>query len=147
QAISFDVSNAITLHRDAADRASETRRQAIDTVTSDFSAAFADVVGAIKKACSSLRGACSTMKEVADDTLSGVASVSSAAAKTTDQVETVGAATEELSGSIEHIGQQTTRGLEMARAAVGDAQRTQQAIHSLNEAAERIGSVVGLISA
>ena len=34
----------------------------------------------------------------------------------------------------------------MARAAVDDTERTQQNIRSLNEAAERIGSVVGLIS-
>ena len=58
-----------------------------------------------------------------------------------------GTATEELSGSIEHIGQQATRGLQMARSAVNDTERTHQAIRSLNEAAERIGSVVGLISA
>jgi len=34
----------------------------------------------------------------------------------------------------------------MAHAAVADAERTQNTIRSLNEAAERIGSVVGLIS-
>jgi methyl-accepting chemotaxis protein len=74
-------------------------------------------------------------------------SASTASAKTTEQVEAAGAATEELSGSIEHIGQQATRSLDMARSAVGDTQRTHQAIRSLNEAAERIGSVVGLIAA
>jgi methyl-accepting chemotaxis protein len=61
-------------------------------------------------------------------------------------VDAAGAATEDLSHSIEHIGQQATRGLEMARSAVGDTKRTHQAIRSLEEAAERIGSVVGLIS-
>jgi methyl-accepting chemotaxis protein len=34
----------------------------------------------------------------------------------------------------------------MARSAVADAERTKKAIYSLDEAAERIGSVVGLIS-
>ena len=34
----------------------------------------------------------------------------------------------------------------MAQTAVGDTRRTQQAIRSLEEAAERIGSVIGLIS-
>ena len=58
-----------------------------------------------------------------------------------------GAATEELSSSIEHIGAQATRGVDMSRDAVSDARRTHQTIHSLNEAAERIGSVIGLISA
>ena len=56
------------------------------------------------------------------------------------------AATEELSNSIEEIGQQAARGMEMARSAVADTERTNQTIRSLDEAAERIGSVVGLIS-
>jgi methyl-accepting chemotaxis protein len=61
-------------------------------------------------------------------------------------VEVTVAATEQLSGSIQEIGQQATLGLAMARSAVGDTQRTHHAIRSLDEAAERIGSVVGLIS-
>jgi methyl-accepting chemotaxis protein len=54
---------------------------------------------------------------------------------------------EELSGSIQEIGEQATRGLGMAQSAVGDTKRTQDTIRSLAEAAERIGSVVGAISA
>jgi methyl-accepting chemotaxis protein len=75
-----------------------------------------------------------------------MASASSAAADTSQRVDAAGAATEELSQSIEHIGQQATRGLQMAQTAVADTRRTQQAIRSLEEAAERIGSVIGLIS-
>ncbi len=56
------------------------------------------------------------------------------------------AATEELSNSIQEIGEQAARGMEMARSAVADTERTNQTIRSLDEAAERIGSVVGLIS-
>ena len=56
-------------------------------------------------------------------------------------------ATEELSGSIQEIGQQATSGLGMAQSAVADTERTQDTIGSLDEAAERIGSVVGTISA
>ena len=57
------------------------------------------------------------------------------------------AATEELSESIQEIGRQATRGLSMAQSAVSDAGRTQKVIRSLDDAAERIGSVVGAISA
>jgi methyl-accepting chemotaxis protein len=62
-------------------------------------------------------------------------------------VNIAGDATEELSGSISHIGQQAARSVIIARSAVDDTRRTDQAIRSLNEAAERIGSVVGFISA
>jgi methyl-accepting chemotaxis protein len=59
---------------------------------------------------------------------------------------TVGA-TEALSESIQEIGQQASRGLGMAQSAGADTERTQNVIRSLNDAAERIGSVVGAISA
>ena len=83
---------------------------------------------------------------MASDTLKRMAVASTAAAETTQRVEMTGAATEELSASIQHIGQQATRGLDMAKAAVGDTQHAQQAILSLNNAAEHIGSIVSIIS-
>ena len=55
-------------------------------------------------------------------------------------------ATEELSQSISEIGEQADRGLAMARTTVSEAERTSQAIRSLDEAANHIGSVVELIS-
>jgi methyl-accepting chemotaxis protein len=146
QFIALDVTNAMALHRDATDHAGAARRQAIDAAITDFAAAIGAVVGAIKEASVSLSTTCGTMKQVADDAFGRMASASSAAADTSQRVDAAGAATEELSQSIEHIGQQATRGLQMARSAVDDTKRTHAAIRSLEEAAERIGSVVGLIS-
>ena len=147
QVIAFDVSNAMTLHRDADETATQTRRKAIEESIAEFADAIGGVVDAIKEASSSLRTTCTTMKQIADDTVNRMTSASSASAQTTQQVAQAGTATGQLSKSIEHIGQQATRGLDMARSAVGETQRTSQSIRSLNEAAERIGSVIGLISA
>jgi methyl-accepting chemotaxis protein len=146
QFIALDVTNAMALHREAADQAAAARRQVIDAAIADFATAIGAVVGAIKEASASLSTTCGTMKQVADDAFGRMASASSAAADTSHRVDAAGAATEELSQSIEHIGQQATRGLQMAQSAVGDTRRTHQAIRSLEEAAVRIGSVVGLIS-
>jgi len=146
QIIALDVTNAMALHREFAERAAAARRQTIDAAIADFAVAIGAVVGAIKEASASLSSTCGTMKQVADDAFGRMASASSAAADTSQRVDAAGAATEELSQSIEHIGQQATRGLQMAQSAVGDTRRTHQAIRSLEEAAERIGSVVGLIS-
>ncbi len=146
QLIGLDVSNAMTLHRQSAEQAAAARRKVIDAAIADFAAAIGAVVGAIKEASASLSSTCGTMKQVSDDAFGRMASASSAATDTSQRVDAAGAATEELSQSIEHIGRQATRGLEMARSAVDDTRRTHQAIRSLEEAAERIGSVVGLIS-
>ena len=147
QVISFDVSNAMTLHRQAAERAALARRGAIDAAITDFDAAIGAVIEAIKEASASLTMTGETLKQVADDTLSRMALASSASHETAQRMDATVTATEELSGSIQEIGQQATNGLEMAQSAVADTERTQHVISSLNDAAERIGSVVGTISA
>ncbi|MBM3560511.1 MAG: hypothetical protein FJX53_11670, partial [Alphaproteobacteria bacterium] len=105
-----------------------------------------NVIAAIAEASGSLTETSATMRQVTDDTLRRMASASAASAVTTESVELMVAATEELSNSIQEIGQQTARSLEMARSTVHDTERSNQTIRSLHEAAERIGSVVGLIS-
>lgn len=147
QVINFDVANAMTLHREAAEQAARARRSAIDAAIGNFSAAVGDVLGAIKEASASLTTTCTTLKRAADDTLNRMASASSASSETSQRVNATAIATEELSGSIQEIGDQASRGLAMAQSAVGDTERTQDAIRSLNDAADRIGSVVSAISA
>ena len=147
QVIAFDVANAMTLHREAAENNAHKRRDVIDEAIADFAAAIGSVLEAIKDASSSLTTTCTTMGDLASVSLERMAVASTAAAETTQRVKATSDATEELYGSIHHIGQETARGLEIARAAVDDTQRTQQAILSLNDAAERIGSIVSIISA
>ena len=136
----------MTLHREAAEKAAQLRRKEIDEAITEFAGAIGEVLKAITDASTSLTATCSTMREVADDTLNRMAVASSAAAETTQRVKITGEATEELSGSIQHIGQEATRGLQMANAAFGDTQHAQKAILSLNDTAGRIGSIVSIIS-
>jgi NAD(P)-dependent dehydrogenase (short-subunit alcohol dehydrogenase family) len=127
--------------RQAAEQAVLARRSLIDSAIADFAEAIGDVIDAIKEASASLTATCSTLKGTADTTLARMASASSASAETTHRMDATVTATEELSGSIQEIGEQATRGLGMAQSAVGDTRRTQDTIRSLAEAAERIGSV------
>jgi methyl-accepting chemotaxis protein len=147
QVISFDVANAMTLHRQAAEQAALARRSIIDDAIADFAGAIGAVIEAIKEASASLTTTCVTLKEVADDTRHRMASASAASTEIAEHMVGTVTATEQLSGSIQEIGRQASRGLGMAQSAVGDTERTQQAIRSLDDAAERIGSVVGAISA
>ena len=144
--IALDVSNAIALHREFSEDASHARRKAIDAAISEFADAIGGVLDAIKKTSASLTSTSGTLKQVADDTVGRMAKASAAASNTAQRVGAAEAATGELSQSIAQIGHEASRGLQMARAAVDDTQRTHKAIHSLDEAAGRIGSVVGLIS-
>jgi methyl-accepting chemotaxis protein len=146
QAIFFDIATTSTYYLQWLAKAAIDRRKAIDGAISDFDGAIGGVIEAIKETSGSLTATSSTMQQVTQDTLRRMASASLASIETTQSVDATVAATEELSSSIHEIGQQTERSLEMARLAVKDAERTSRTIHSLQEAAERISSVVGLIS-
>jgi len=147
QVLSFDVANAMTLHRQAAEKAALARRDTIDAAITDFATAIGEVIEAIKEASASLTTTGSTFKRAADDTLGRMALASSASAETAQRMDATVTATEQLSGSIQEIGQQASNGLAMAQSAVADTERTQDVIGSLDNAAERIGSVIGTISA
>jgi methyl-accepting chemotaxis protein len=146
QALFFDLATTSTFYLQRVRDAASTRRQVIDEAIAEFDGAIGGVVAALKEATGSLTATSDTVRQVTDDTLRRMASASAASAETSQSVELTVSATEELSSSIQEIGQQTARGLEMARSAVADTERTNKTIQSLDEAAERIGSVVGLIS-
>ncbi|MFZ0608261.1 MAG: protoglobin domain-containing protein, partial [Xanthobacteraceae bacterium] len=76
QFISFDVANAMTLHRQNADAAAAARRNAIDGAIVDFDGAIGEVVAAIKEAAISLTATCATLNAAAGDTRSRMGSAS-----------------------------------------------------------------------
>ena len=146
QSIMFDIAMTTTLHLEADAAVKKARREAIDKAIADFDEVIGDAIEAVKGASGSLTATSTTIQQVTADTVRCMASASSAAMETTQNVHVTVAATEALADSIREIGRQTTRGLEMTRSAVGDAERTNKTIRSLDETAERIGSIVGLIS-
>jgi methyl-accepting chemotaxis protein len=146
QAIFFDIANTSTIFLQRVEQAASTRRKEIDAAIGDFDGAIGGVMEAIKEASGVLTETASTMRDVTEDTQRRMQSAATASEETTEGVNQTVAATEQLSGSIQEIGQQTARGLEMARSAVADTERTNKTIRLLDDAAERIGSVVGLIS-
>jgi methyl-accepting chemotaxis protein len=146
QAIFFDLATTSTFYLQRVRDARSARRQAIDGAIAEFDGAIGGVLGALKEATGSLTTTAATVQHVTVDTVRRMAAATAASAETRQSVDLTVAATEELSNSITEIGEQAARGMEMARSAVADTERTNKTIRSLDEAAERIGSVVGLIS-
>jgi methyl-accepting chemotaxis protein len=146
RAILFDIATCSSLALRAKEQAAEARRQVMDEAIAEFGGTIGEVIAAINESSGSLSNISSLMQQMTDDTLSRMAQASTASTETAQSVSRTVTATDQLSASIREIGEQTVHGLHMARAAVGDTERTQETIRSLNEAAERIGSVVGLIS-
>jgi len=146
QALFFDLATTSTFYLQRVRDAASARRQVIDQAIGEFDGAIGGVIDALKEATGSLTATSSTVQQVTEDTLRRMGEASTASAETRQSVDLTVAATEELSNSILEIGEQAARGMEMARSAVADTERTNRNIRSLHEAAERIGSVVGLIS-
>jgi Methyl-accepting chemotaxis protein (MCP) signalling domain len=146
RALLFDLATTSTFYLETVEASARERRNAVDQAINEFDSAIVDVIQAVQEASRSLALTSDNVQQATGDTLARMASASAAAQETAHSVDLTVQAMAEMSNSIGEIGRQTARGLEMAHAAVADAERTQTTIRSLNEAAERIGSVVGLIS-
>jgi methyl-accepting chemotaxis protein len=146
QAILCDAALTSTLHLQIVANSRASRRKRIEEAIREFDGTIGTVIDAIKEATGSLATTSAGLQEAASETLGRMASASNALGVTSECVETTVPASEELSHSISEIGTQADRGLSMARTTVSEAERTSQAIRSLDEAAKHIGSVVELIS-
>jgi methyl-accepting chemotaxis protein len=146
QAILCDAALTSTMHLQIVANSRASRRKRIEEAIAEFGDTIGAVIGAIKEATGSLATTSDGLQQAASETLGRTASASSALGATSESVGIAVPATEELSKSISEIGQQADRGLSMARTTVSEAERTSQAIRSLDEAAKHIGSVVELIS-
>ena len=146
QAILCDAALTSTMHLQIVANSRASRRKRIEEAIAEFGDTIGTVIGAIKEATGSLATTSAGLQEAASETLGRMASASNALGVTNECVGVAVPATEELSHSISEIGEQAGRGLSMARTTVSEAERTSQAIRSLDEAAKHIGSVVELIS-
>ena len=146
RALLFDLATTSTFYLETVEASARERRNAVDQAIAEFDGAIAGVVHAVQEASRSLTVTSTDVQQAAGDTLVRMASASAAARETAHSVELTAGAAGEMSNSIAEIGRQTAQGLDLARSAVADAERTRTTIRSLDQAADRIGSVIGLIS-
>jgi methyl-accepting chemotaxis protein len=144
QALFFDLATTSTFYLQRVRNAASARRQVIDSAIGEFDGAIGGVIDALKEATGSLTATSFTVQKVTEDTAAWRRRPplrrKPAIASTSPWPRP------KSSRTIQEIGEQAARGMEMARSAVADTERTNQTMRSLDEAAERIGSVVGLIS-
>jgi len=81
-----------------------------------------------------------------DSTTSRSLEVAEASTRTSENVQTVAAATEQLSGSIQEISKQVAHSSMKASGAVSEAERANDKVQGLADAAKKIGEVVALIT-
>jgi methyl-accepting chemotaxis protein len=87
-----------------------------------------------------------TMSSTADGTREKSLAVASAADQATANVQTVAAASEELSASITEIGRQVAHASDVSKKAAEEGEKTNSTVAGLADAAQKIGEVVALIN-
>jgi len=100
----------------------------------------------VTAACERLRAAAEVMTGTANQTRGAIASATTASEQATTSVETVAAAAEQLSASINEISRQVSSSAALARDTAGRAHKARETLNALIASAERIGTVVTLIS-
>ncbi|WP_299819436.1 methyl-accepting chemotaxis protein [uncultured Roseibium sp.] len=123
------------------------RGEEIQQLSGEFDRQITEMMGIIDSSVQNLQAASSDMTGVAARTTEQSGVVSNASSQASHNVETVAAAAEELSASVNEIRRQVQASSEIASRAAGEAQSTNQRMNGLSDAATRIGEVVTLIQA
>lgn len=124
----------------------EARARRIEEVTETFDNAVSEALRSVSSATTELDATAQSMANIADNTQTQAGSVASASGEASSNVEMVAAAAEQLASSIREIGQQVSESTRISAEAASQAERTRESVVGLDEAAEKVGAIVGLIN-
>jgi methyl-accepting chemotaxis protein len=115
-------------------------------LASGFQDAVGSIVDKVSSEATELEAAASTLTRTAEATLELSGVVSGASGEASSNIQSVAAATGEMTSSVEEIGRQVVHSRKIAQSAVEYARSTDARITALSQAAGRIGEVVQLIT-
>lgn len=137
---------ALEAREKAAQEARDRRATSIEMEIRRFEGAIHQMMEKLSLSCSTLEGTATQLMDISSSARHQVSAAATAAEETSANVQTVAAATEQMTGSISEISTQVTRASNVARKAVDEAKKTDTTVTGLADAAERIGAVVDMIS-
>ena len=127
--------------------ARETQNRSFDHAVEDFHDSAERVIQIVDSMATQLQDTADGLAHAAAEAATQAASAASASTQTSDSVQTVAAAAEELSCSIEEISRQVKSTSAAIEKADEITLRSAREIETLAEAGQKIGDVVGLIQA
>ncbi len=126
--------------------ASAQRKQDMNRLADDFEHAVGTIIETVSRAAGNLENSAGTLTSTADRSQELARGVMMASGEASTNVQSVAAATEELSSSITEISRQVQTSARMAGEAVNQAQKTNERVGELAKAASSIGDIVALIN-
>ncbi len=130
----------------AREMAEAERKQTMLSLADQFENAVGGIVEMVSSAATEMQATASQLTSSAQESASQATSVSAAAEEAGTNVTSVAGAAEELGASVGEIGRQVEISLEKAREAAAEADTTAAVVHQLSDAANRITSIVDMIS-
>ena len=126
--------------------AASERRAVVRGLADAFEHSIGRIVGTVGVSAGQLQATARSMTDTAHHTAARSAQMQVSAGETAANVEAVAAAAGHLGGAVSEIGRQVQGSAGLAQAAVSEAGRTAEVVRELNDAANRIGDMVALIS-
>ncbi|NBC34280.1 MAG: HAMP domain-containing protein [Alphaproteobacteria bacterium] len=124
----------------------ERRVAHLDRLTSDFETQAANLLAMVTEASGRMETTASELSATAEQANRQTSACAASSAQAQSSVQTVASAAEELSASIQEIGQQVHRSNDIASAAVGEADQSNAQVQNLASSADKIGEVVKMIT-
>ncbi|WP_146617615.1 methyl-accepting chemotaxis protein [Rhodoplanes serenus] len=122
------------------------RAEAVGAACRNFDATANSVIDGLTLSATELRDTATAMRSIAGKSSDQAEAVAAAANQTTVNVQAVAASTEQLSRSVDAIADQVQSSAGEARQAVAQAEETNATVDALAGCAQRIGTVVELIT-
>ena len=123
------------------------RQEIVEQLVGEFDRTMDAVLVAVTANASQLDASARSLGSIADEATSGAAAASGISTTASSNVQTIASATEELASSVAEIAQQISQAASIVSKASTLANDSDKRIVELDQAAQRIGEVVELISA
>jgi len=126
--------------------AAQQRKEEMFRLADQFEGAVGEIVQTVSSASTELEASATTLTATAERAQEVTTTVAAASEEASTNVQSVASATEEMTSSITEISRQVQESARIARDAVAQAERTNERVGELSQAAGRIGDVVELIN-
>jgi len=123
------------------------RARELEQLANEFDHGVTGVITEVADTSGAMQATAQTMSNVAQKASGRASDVANATDMAASNVQTVAAASEELSASIAEIGRQVVQSTQTAQIAAQEVQDAQSTMQTLAEGSNRIGDVLKLISA
>jgi methyl-accepting chemotaxis protein len=138
--------NRLTAESESEQEAQKSRRAELHCHIGEFGGSISGVVASLVRTASVMREAANEMSRTATQTRDSTSGAVDSAHRSSRDLNSVAAATEEMAASVNEISRQVTRVTAAVRKAVERAAATDAKVGGLAGAADRIGDAVRLIS-